>query len=78
MPFKNLVIENCDAEGGTRKSRAGEWDPASHLLGIDMKGHTACHKPCYEYRILLKVGTFLRDIASVQGLDDDWQWEQEE
>lgn len=78
MPFKNLVIDSCDAEGGA-KIAGRECGTLSHVLGgIDMGWYAAHHKPCYELRVLLKVGTSLVDVAAVQELDEDWRWEQEE
>lgn len=55
------------------------WDTVSHVLeGIDMGWYTAHHKPCYELRVLLKLGSSLVDVAAVQELGEDWRWEQEE
>lgn len=72
MPFKNLVIDSCGAEGGARiAGREYGTLQVIFLERIDMEWYAACHKPFYEHGILLKVGTSLMDIAAVQELCED-------
>lgn len=72
MPFKNLVIDSCDAEGGARiAGREYGTLQVISLERIDIGWYAARHKSFYEQRILLKVGTSLMDIAAVQELRED-------